>query len=191
MIGWNEDIKKELGSCGENVFIGHNVLFTNPKKVHLGNNVRIDPFTLITTELEVDDYVQICSHVVLGGGNQHKIKVGKWCFIGYGSKLFCASEDYSGNEGPVNEYWGNNKIYRGDITLSDYSGIASDVMVFPGVTIPTGCTIGAKSFVYTKNNLTEWSVWLGNPLQFHKERNKENIIRLSTDPSFIKDRSTK
>jgi acetyltransferase-like isoleucine patch superfamily enzyme len=188
MIGWNEEIKKELGGCGENVFIGHNVIFTNPKEVFLSDNVRIDPFTLITTALEVDSYVQICSHAVLGGGSNHKIKIGKWCFIGYGSKLFCASEDYSGEEGPVNEFWGNNKIYRGDITFNDYSGIASDVMVFPGVTIPTGCTVGAKSFVYTKNELSEWSVWLGSPLKFHKKRNKENIIKLSTTPSFIKKR---
>jgi hypothetical protein len=35
MIGWNEEIKKELGSCGTNVFIGHNVVFTNPKKQNL------------------------------------------------------------------------------------------------------------------------------------------------------------
>ena len=59
MIGWNEDIKKTLGSCGTNVFIGHNVIFTNPSEVHLGNNVRIDPFTLITTKLTVGDNVQI------------------------------------------------------------------------------------------------------------------------------------
>ena len=62
----------------------------------LHDNVRIDPFTLITTSLEVGNYVQICSHVVLGGGSQHKITLGDWTFIGYGSKLFCASEDYSG-----------------------------------------------------------------------------------------------
>ena len=153
MVGWNEDIKKELGYCGENVFIGHNVVFTNPKNVILGDNVRIDPFCLITTALEVGSYAQICSHAVLGGGAQHKITLGKWNFIGYGSKLFCASEDYSGEYGPVNEYWGNNKIFRGDITFKDYSGIASDVMVFPGVTIPEGCTIGAKSLIYSKNDL--------------------------------------
>ncbi len=186
MIGWNEDIKKQLGYCGNNVFIGHNAVFTNPKNVILGDNVRIDPFCLITTALEIDSYAQICSHAVLGGGVQHKIKLGKWNFIGYGSKLFCASEDYSGEYGPVNEYWGNNKIFRGDITFKDYSGIASDVMVFPGVTIPEGCTIGAKSLIYSKNDLKEWSIYLGNPLQFHKERNRENVIKFSNDEGFLK-----
>jgi galactoside O-acetyltransferase len=173
MTGWNEEIKKELGYCGNNVFIGHNVVFTNPKNVHLGDNVRIDPFCLITTALEVGEYAQICSHAVLGGGAQHKITLGKWNFIGYGSKLFCASEDYSGDFGPVNEFWGN-------------SGIASDVVVLPGVTFPEGCTIGASSFVYSKSELNEWSVYIGNPLKFHKPRNKENVINFSNDPNFIK-----
>ncbi len=186
MVGWNESIKNELGSCGENVFIGHNVIFTNPKEVHIGNNVRIDPFTLITTSLKTGDNIQICSHTVLGGGKEHKITLGDWCFIGYGSKLFCASEDYSGEHGPVNEFWGSNKIYRGNITFKNFSGVASDVIVFPNVTLPEGCTVGAKGFIYTKNELTPWSVFLGNPLKFHKPRNKENIIKLSVNPNFLK-----
>jgi galactoside O-acetyltransferase len=186
MIGWNEEIKKELGSYGENVFIGHSVIFTNPKNVHLGNNVRIDPFSIITTALRTGDNIQICTHTVLGGGSNHTIVLGDWVFIGYGSKLFCASEDYSGDYGPVNEYWGNNKIFRGDITFKNYSGIASDVMVMPGVTIPEGCTVGAKSFIYTKNILQPWAVFLGQPVKFFKARNKENVLKFSKDPNFTK-----
>lgn len=185
-MGWNEEIKKSLKYCGENVFIGHHTIFTNPSEVVLHDNVRIDPFCLITTALEVNSYTQICSHAVLGGGRQHKINLMGWNFIGYGSKLFCASEDYSGEEGPVNEFWGNNKIYRGDITFEKYSGVASDVIVFPKVLLPTGCTIGAKSLVHTKAELKEWSVYLGNPVTFFKPRNKENVVRLSADPNFLK-----
>lgn len=186
MIGWNEEIKKEFGYCGENVFIGHNTMFTNPKKVFLGDNVRIDPFCLITTELEVGNNVQICSHAILGGGSQHKITLGNWSFIGYGSKLFCASEDYSGEYGPVNEFWGNNKIYRGNIVFNDFAGIASDVMVMPKVILPNGCTIGAKSFVYTKTELKSWSVYIGNPLNFHKTRSESIVRSLATNSNFLK-----
>ena len=51
MLGWNEEIKKHLGGCGENVKIAHNVMFTQPQNVFLGDNVRIDPFSLITCKL--------------------------------------------------------------------------------------------------------------------------------------------
>jgi acetyltransferase-like isoleucine patch superfamily enzyme len=56
----------------------------------------------------------------------------------------------------------------------------------PGVTIPEGCTVGAKSFVYTRNELTPWAVFIGTPPVLHKTRNKENVIRLSEDPNFLK-----
>lgn len=186
MSGWNDKIKKTFGYCGTNVFIGKNTIFTNPKNVFLGDNIRIDPFCLITTGLKIDSYAQICSHAVLGGGNKHTITLGKWNFIGYGSKLFCASEDYSGDFGPVNEFWGNNKIFRGDIIFKDYSGIASDVMVLPNITLPEGCNIGAKSFVYSKVDLKEWAIFIGNPLKFHKNRNKDNVIKFSLDENFMK-----
>lgn len=186
MIGWDEEIKKTLGSCGTNVFIGHNVVFTNPSQVYLGNNVRIDPFSLITTSLITGDNIQICSHSVLGGGSRQTITMGNWSFIGYGSKLFTASEDYSGEYGPVNEFWGNNHVRRGDISILNYAGIASDVILMPGVILPEGCTIGAKSFVYTHKNLLEYSIFLGNPLTFKGYRNKENIIQFSQDDEWRK-----
>jgi len=187
MLGWNEDIKKELGYCGEQVFIGHNTMFINPEKVFLDDRVRIDPFCLITTGLVVGSNVQICAYAMLGGGSQHTITLGDWTFIGYGSKLFCASEDYGGNSGPVNEFWGDNEIRRGDITFEHYAGIASDVMIFPGVYLPQGCTIGAKSFVHTKTELVPWSVYIGNPPELHKRRNVAKVLFEARNPEFLKE----
>jgi hypothetical protein len=40
----------------------------------------------------------------------------------------------------------------------------------------------------SKSELKEWSVYLGNPLTFHKKRNKDNVINLSNDPNFIKNK---
>ncbi len=187
MIEWNEEIKKQLGACGEQVFIGHNVLFVNPAEVFLGDRVRIDPFTFVTTRLVTGNNVQITAYSMLGGGQDHTITLGDWTFVGYGSKLFCASEDYSGEHGPVNEFWGSNKIYRGDIKFSDYSGVASDVVVFPKVTLPTGCLIGAKSLVHTDFMIHSWSVWWGNPLVRYKTRSEVTVRRLCKDPEWLKD----
>ena len=50
MVGWNEEIKKELKYCGEDVYIGHNTILTCPSEVSLMDRVRIDPFCLITTQ---------------------------------------------------------------------------------------------------------------------------------------------
>lgn len=181
MLGWNEEIKKTLGGVGQQVYIGWNVMFANPSKVFLGDRVRIDPFTWITTGLKTGNNIQICSHAVLSGGLQHTVELGNWCFIGYGSKLFCASEDYSGDCGPVNQFWGDNHIYRGDIKFGNFSGVASDVIVMPNVTLPEGCAVGAKSFVYRTKQLEPWSVHYGNPLAKVNERNKTNIEKLAKE----------
>ena|SRR3990167_6020631 len=185
MNSWNEEIKKELGGCGTDVFIGHNVMFTDPKAVFLGNRVRIDPFTLITAGLVTGNNIQICSHVVMIGGGQ-KVIMGDWTFAAYGSKIITASEDQNGDFGPVNNFWGENKVNRGDVTLKNFSGISADVIVMSGVTIPEGCTIGAQSLVYRDRDLLPWSVFWGNPLKFRKNRNKESVIAFSKDPDFLK-----
>ena len=62
-------------------------------------------------------------------------------------------------------------------------------MVFPGVTIPQGCLIGAKSLVHTKaaKELKPWTVSWGNPLNQYKVRSKERILERFNDPEWLKD----
>lgn len=194
-MGWNESIKKELKYCGSEVLIGECVFFTNPSGVVLNDRVRIDPFSLITTGLEVGSNVQICSHTVLGGGAKHTIYLGDWTFIGYGSKLFCGSECYSGEYGPVNDFWGNNRVFHGDIRFNNYSGVASDVIVMPGIELPEGCKIAAKSFVYSSRLLKPWYVmmnkyswkfWEGPKLKPYKRVNKGATEFFANQPEFLK-----
>lgn len=188
-MSWNEEIKKQLKYCGEQVFIADYVKILHPQEVILHDRVRIDPFTLITTQLEVFNNVQICSHVVIGGGKAHKITLNDWTFIGYGSQLFCGSEDYSGKYGPVNDFWGSNKVFHGDITFKKYSGVASQCIVMPGIILPEGCTIGAQSLVFKQSALLEWFVHKGTPCEPYKPRFKDDVYRYSTDLNFLKDRS--
>ena len=136
-LGWNEDIKKELGSCGKNVYIGHNVLINNPQGVHIGDNVRIDPNVMIMCpDVHIGNYVQICAFAFLGG--RGSIRMDDWTFIGYHSQLFTASEDYSGHFGPVNDFWGDNKVDVKPIILNRHSGVASRVTLMPGIELPEG-----------------------------------------------------
>lgn len=186
MVGWNDALLNELGGHGHSCYIALCTMITSPEEIQLGNRVRIDPFTLITTKLKTGDNVQICSHAVLGGGKRNQITLGDWTFIGYGSKLFCGSEDYSGEEGPVNEFWGSNKVHHAPITIENYGGIASDVILMPGVTIPEGCCIGAKSFVYSSKQLEPWSVYYGNPLKLVKKRNRDVVLAKAHDVGFWK-----
>lgn len=186
-MSWDDSWKKQFKYCGSNVYIGDYCKFLNPEQIILHDNVRIDPYCLVSTALEVGPYTQIMAGAKLIGGKSQKITLKDWTFIGYNSLLICASESYNG-PGPVNEFWfEGNKIYRGDIVLNSYSGIASNCVIFPGIVLPEGCTIGASSLVYTKDELKPWSIFLGNPLRFHKERDKETILS-NMKPENIKKR---
>jgi len=154
---WDTTWPHRLAACGANVRIGHNVVFTSPERVWLGDNVRIDPFTYISGSLTTGDNVQICAGAVLGG--RAGITLGSWTFVGYGSKLFTASEDY---RYLVNEYWGACHVDSRPILFGDYAGVASDVIVMPGVTLKDGCRIGAKSFIY-RSPEHGWAIYAGNP----------------------------
>lgn len=179
MLGWNEDIKKKLGSCGENVYIGHNVMFARPERVFLGNNVRIDPFAYISCGLITEDFVQICAGVTMVGRKDIHLK--GWNFVSYGTKLITGSEDFRGEFGPVNDFWGHNKVYEGDIVIEKYAGVCADVLVMPGVTIPEGTVFGAKSFVGKNHKAKEYELWMGNPLVKNCDRNRATIIEKANE----------
>ena len=159
----------DLAACGTGVTIGHNVTITNPEKVRLGNNVRIDPNVYISGELSTGDNVQICTGAILGG--TAGIQLGSWTFIGYGSKLFTASESY---DHLVNEHWGADHVDARPIIFEDFAGIASDVLVMPGVTLQEGCRIGSRSFVY-RSPEHPWAIYAGQPLTLIRHINAKAI----------------
>ena len=48
-------------------------------------------------------------------------------------------------------------------------------MVFPGVNIAEGCSVGAMTLV--NKSTKEWGIYLGNPARRIKERNK-NLLEM-------------
>lgn len=199
MLGWNEEIKKQFKHCGKNVYIGHNVMINSPENIIIGDNVRIDPFVLITCgKVTINNYCSIGAYSMLQG-HPGEIIMQDWSFITYGVKLLSASEDYSGEHGPVLDFWGDNKVYHDPIILEKYSGVCTNSVLMPGIQLPEGCIIGANTFVnsnYYKYSspllgkskldlsLEKYSIYAGNPLTFLKQRNKDKINSLA--PIFEK-----
>ena len=53
--------RTDLKRCGDNVIIGKTVRIRYPELVSIGDNVIIDDFTYISTELEIGNYVHIAA----------------------------------------------------------------------------------------------------------------------------------
>ena len=179
MLGWNEDIKSKFKSCGDNVFIGHNVMFARPELVEIGNNVRIDPFTYVGGGLICGDNVQICTHNIFVG--RKTVILEGWNFVAYNCKLITASEDFTGKYGPVNDFWGSNKVYDENIVFKKYAGVCSGTLVMPGVTLLEGTVFGANSFVGKNHKAKEYELWLGNPLKKNCDRDRNTIIQKANE----------
>lgn len=167
--GWDQSAPGQFRSAGSGVLVSHGAFIADPGLVTCGDNVRIDPFVYISGEVRIGSNVQICAGAVLGGSAG--IVLGDWTFVGYGSKLFTGSEDY---RYLVNEAWGASHVDRRPIEFKDFAGVASDVIVMPGVTLNPGVRIGAHSFVY-RSPLGMWAVYMGNPL-----RRVKDVIRNDT-----------
>jgi acetyltransferase-like isoleucine patch superfamily enzyme len=168
-------VNYDLRGCGENVSIAHGVTITDPARVTMGDNVRIDPYVYISGEVEIGSNVHICAGAILGG--RAGIRLGDWTFVGYGSKIFTGSEDYTYL---VNETWGASNTDVRPVRFMDYSGVASGVIVMPGVILKTGTRIGANTFVHQSPE-DDWTVYYGTPMRVAKRVDREATLREAHD----------
>jgi putative colanic acid biosynthesis acetyltransferase WcaF len=114
--------------------------------------------------------------------NQGKIVIGNHSIISQKSYLCASTHDYNVSHYP---------LIKMPISIGDHVWIAADAFVGPGVKIKSGAVIGARSAVFA--NVSEWSVYGGNPAKFIKKRSFEinggpianQVINGTIDPRII------
>ena len=174
----NELNKLGLRKIGNNVKISRFTQFYNPQNITIGDNVRIDDFCLISKGkyINIGNYVHIASHCGLWGNNG--IKISDFCGISSGCKLYSESDDFLGYSltGPTipSQYKDESKMVKGKILLDKHVIIGTNSIILPGVTIKEGCAIGCGSLI--NGNCQEWSIYVGNPVRYIKERHKNLLI---------------
>jgi len=169
--------KLGLSSYGENVLISRNAMIYNPELLSIGNNVRIDDFSILSGKIEIGNYVHISALTALYG--KYGIKIGNYCGCSPRTTIFSATDDFSGKymiSPMVPEEYTN--IKKGQVILEDFSQMGANTIVMPGVIIGEGVATGAFTFV--NKNLEEWKIYAGIPAKIIKQRN-ENILELSKE----------
>ena len=161
---------------GKNVQIDKSCNIIGTERISIEDNVRIDGFTTITVPpsgyLTIGSYIHIAGYCLLACS--YGITMGDFSAISHGTKLYTASDDYSGR-GMTNptipiEY---RSVKTGSINIGKYGLIGAMCVVLPGADIPIGTSVGAMSKVVSP--LEEWSVYNGNPAVKIKDR-KRNMI---------------
>ena len=162
---------------GKNVIIGKTARIRYPELVEIGDNVIIDDFTYISTQLKIHSYVHIASGCKLIGGNKSYIELCDYVTLAPNCLLAAGSDDYVlGLTHPMipTKYRGN--IVIGKIILNKFVIIGANSVVMPNVIFSEGSAIGALSLI--KKDCACWSVYAGVPAKKIKLRNKTGILKL-------------
>nr|WP_315142920.1 acyltransferase [uncultured Flavobacterium sp.] len=160
---------------GNNVLISKKASLYNTKNISIGSNVRIDDFSILSAGeegIEIGNYVHIACYVSFIG----KAKIVLEDYVGISSKtsVYSSSDDYTGNfmtNPTISDEF--KSVDNRPVIFKKYSIIGAGSIILPGVIVGEGTAVGALSLVTKK--LPEWSVYMGSPVRFIKERKKEML----------------
>lgn len=167
---------KNIGfkKVGKNVRISKKCSIYGAEDIEIGNNVRVDDFSLLSGNIKLHDYIHIAAYVALFGGNAG-IEVKDFTTISSRGAIYAISDDYSGetmtNPMIPNEY---RRVAEKKVTLGRHVIVGTGTTILPGVEIGEGTAIGAMSLVL--RNLPEWGVYAGIPCKRMKERKKDLLL---------------
>lgn len=161
---------------GSHVLIHRSVVLIRCENISIGNNVRIDPFCVISCgeAINIGHNVHIASHCSVSGNAV--INLGDFCGLSKGVKVFSSSDDFSGPylTGPtVPQEFCN--VESSPVSIGRHAVVGSGSVVLPGSTLGEGTTVGAMGLV--KNRLPDWTICSGIPAQPHRPRSEQVLDR--------------
>jgi len=167
---------------GNNVKVSDRASIYNPETIELGDHSRIDDFCVVSGKVSIGRYCHITPMCLVAGGSPG-VTLSDFCTLAYGVKVFAQSDDYSGRT-MVNSLVPNKfkDEYLAEVLLERQVIVGAGSVIFPGVTIREGCSIGAMALV---NRSTQpWGIYVGNPARRVKDR-KNDLLRL--EAQFLKE----
>jgi len=162
-----------LKQYGSNILINRSTQIYGPGNISIGNNVRIDAFCILSSgdsPFILEDYIHISAGVYIYGQKGFHMK--SFSNISAGSKIYTQTDDFSGDVliGPTIPINLRN-IYSSPITIEKHVIIGAGSIMLPGAILGEGVAIGANSLV--KKECKPWSMYIGSPARFLKERSKQ------------------
>jgi acetyltransferase-like isoleucine patch superfamily enzyme len=171
-----------LGSCGQNVVFGQNVVLRHPRRIRIADNVVVDDNCLLDAKGESNRGIRIGSGVFIGRNTilsckNGDIELGDGANIGFNCELFSASTVRVGPHVLMAAY---SYVIGGDHDFSDPSktvleqtrtsagvAIGEGAWIGAGAKILDGVTIGAHAVIgagaVVRDDVAEHAVAVGVP----------------------------
>jgi acetyltransferase-like isoleucine patch superfamily enzyme len=179
----NNELKQlGIGRIGENVLISRKVSIYLPENIHIGSNVRIDDFCILSGKIQIGNYVHIAAYTALYGGEQGII-IKDFANISSKITIYSISDDYSGMTmtNPMIPIKYKN-IQSEQVIIEKHVILGSGCVVLPGTILREGSSFGAMTLI---NRSSEpWSINVGIPFRKVKDRSKK---LLEIEKEFIKE----
>ncbi len=169
----SEDQLREMsfGKLGRNVRISTKASIYGADQMEIGDNTRIDDFCVVSGKVSFGRNVHVAVHCTIAGGTVG-IAFDDFSGLAYGCRVFSQSDDYTGrtltNPTVPAEYKQERKAA---IHIGRHCIVGANSLIFPGVTMAEGCSLGAMSML-TKST-EPWSVYFGIPAKKIKDRKKD------------------
>jgi dTDP-4-amino-4,6-dideoxy-D-glucose acyltransferase len=182
----DENDLKDFGfkSIGKNVRISSGARIYGQENISIGNNVRIDDFTILSAEngyITIGNYIFIARNTHLSG--YLGIELHDFSSMAANTVIYSASDDYGGDyltaQAVPQKYTAH---VGGPVIIGKHVIIGSSCTIIGPCNIGEGCSIGAMSFV--QKELLPWGVYVGVPCKRFKER-KKGLLEL--EKQFLKE----
>ncbi len=169
--------KKQLRHLGKNVIIGKTTRIRHPELCSIGDNSIIDDFVYVSTKLKVGFNTHIASNVTIAGGKTFTFSVGDFCSVSAGGRIWCSSNDYVKDLIAIMPKEIKTNSIDGDVIMKNYTGIGTNSVLMPNVTLSEGSSLGALSIVKPNTILKSWTFYAGIPAIPIKKRNKKHVLK--------------
>lgn len=170
---FSENELKSIGFnyVGKNVKISKKASFYGVKNISIGDNVRIDDFSILSGTITIGNFVHIGAYTGLFGKNGIILK--DFSGISIRSVVLSANDDFSG------EYLTNSPVINEDychtmgsiVIFEKHVNVGTGSTVMPGVNLAEGSVIGSMSLVV--KNTEPWTIYFGIPCRAIEKRKKD------------------
>ncbi len=160
-----------FASLGSNVRISRKSSLYGIRKMHVGSNVRVDDFCILSGSIVLHDYIHISAGNYLFAGD---VGIEMHDFSGLSSRcaVYAVSDDYSGdyltNPMVPEEY---RRVVEAKVELGKHVIVGTSSVILPGVSIGEGSSVGSMSLVLKP--LDPYGVYVGVPVRKIKERSRK------------------
>jgi len=170
-LGVHELAALGLRSLGNNVKVSDRAAIYDPERISIGDNARIDDFTVLAGGITIGRNVHVTVFCNLAGGRAG-ITIADFATLAYGCHVVAQTDDYSGRTMTNSTVPARFKHETSaPVSIGRHVILGTGTVVLPGVNLGDGVSAGARTLFL--RSAEPWGVYVGSPARRIKERSRD------------------